>query len=188
MHAALLAHEPVPLYLFSEGREKFGEPLSSALNDEGLDTAVASLRAFALIDRESIAGRARACNHHRLHAFASPGAPGGGVARRRRNAEDATPALLEVLTAVYPNPDSIWRDPKTWPRARRLDALALALVGGVATSPKEAQERARIFADGAAGYRHRSFAAFQAARPLQERALAIYESARHRSSRHGDEP
>ena len=55
VHAALLALEPLPLFLFSEGREKFGEPLSSALKDDGLDEAVASLRAFALIDRETIA-------------------------------------------------------------------------------------------------------------------------------------
>src|SRR5829696_1166280 len=41
IHAALLAPEPIPLFVFSEGRERFGEPL-------------ASLRAFALIDREAI--------------------------------------------------------------------------------------------------------------------------------------
>ena len=31
VHAALLAPEPIPLFLFSEAREKFGEPLASAL-------------------------------------------------------------------------------------------------------------------------------------------------------------
>ena len=29
VHAALLAPEPIPLFLFSEAREKFGEPLAS---------------------------------------------------------------------------------------------------------------------------------------------------------------
>src|SRR6266704_814515 len=55
VHAALLAPEPIPLFLFAEAREKFGEPLSSLLAGDGLDEAVAALRAFALIDRETIA-------------------------------------------------------------------------------------------------------------------------------------
>ena len=54
VHAALLAPEPIPLFLFAEGREKFGEPLSSLLAGDGLDEAVAALRAFALLDRETI--------------------------------------------------------------------------------------------------------------------------------------
>ena len=52
VHAALLAPEPIPLFLFNEARGKFGEPLASALADDGLDEAVAALRAFALVDRE----------------------------------------------------------------------------------------------------------------------------------------
>ena len=54
VYAALLAPEPIPLYLFSEGREKFAELFASLLTDNSLDEAVASLRTFALIDRESI--------------------------------------------------------------------------------------------------------------------------------------
>src|SRR3984957_10820799 len=46
IHAALLAPEPIPLFLFSEAREKFGEPLAAQLADEGLDEALAALRAF----------------------------------------------------------------------------------------------------------------------------------------------
>jgi hypothetical protein len=52
VHAALLAPEPIPLFLFAEAREKFGEPLASVLAGDGLDEAVANLRAFALVDRE----------------------------------------------------------------------------------------------------------------------------------------
>src|SRR6516164_7572186 len=55
VHAALLAPEPLPLFLFAEAREKFGLPLASALEGDGLDEAVAALRAFALVDREPIA-------------------------------------------------------------------------------------------------------------------------------------
>jgi hypothetical protein len=55
VHAALLAPEPIPLFLFAEAREKFGEPLASALEGDALDEAVAVLRTFALLDRETIA-------------------------------------------------------------------------------------------------------------------------------------
>jgi Tetratricopeptide repeat len=53
VHAALLAPEPIPLFLFAEAREKFDEPLTSALSVDGLDETVATLRTFALIDGET---------------------------------------------------------------------------------------------------------------------------------------
>jgi hypothetical protein len=54
VHAALLAPEPIPLFLFAEAREKFGEPLAPALAGDGLDEAVEALRTFALVDRKTI--------------------------------------------------------------------------------------------------------------------------------------
>src|SRR5437016_5762238 len=42
VHAALLAPEPIPLFLFAEAREKFGEPLATWLAGDGLDEAVAA--------------------------------------------------------------------------------------------------------------------------------------------------
>jgi len=42
VHAALLAAEPIPLFLVAEAREKFGEPLASGLDGYGLDEAVAA--------------------------------------------------------------------------------------------------------------------------------------------------
>ena len=48
VYAALLAPEPIPLFLFSQGREKFGEPLATVLEGDGVDEAVAALRKFAL--------------------------------------------------------------------------------------------------------------------------------------------
>ncbi len=44
VHAALLAPEPIPLFLFAEAREKFGEPLATWLAGDGLDEAVAAYR------------------------------------------------------------------------------------------------------------------------------------------------
>jgi hypothetical protein len=45
-HAALLAPEAIPLFLFAQARETLGEPLASMLAGDGLDEAVAALRAF----------------------------------------------------------------------------------------------------------------------------------------------
>ena len=69
IHTALLAPEPVPLFLFAEGGHKLGEPFA-ALGDDGLDEAVSALRAFALVERETMAderGRAIRTDAIRLH-------------------------------------------------------------------------------------------------------------------------
>ena len=175
VHAALLAPEPIPLFLFAEAREKFGEPLASALDGDGLDEAVAALRAFALIDRETIADErepAITTDTIRLHRLVRQVA----AARREGDAsEDARRMLVEALAAVYPK--DVFDDPKTWPRARRLDAIALALVndddrpaGGSRGTSRGLAERARSIQAG-------SLAAYAQARLLSERALAIREKA-----------
>ena len=102
VHAALLAPEPIPLFLFSEGREKFGEPLASLLADDGLDEAVAALRAFALVDRETIpderdpAIETASIRLHRLvRTVAAARLQGDAAAAAKR-------ALIEAMAAVYP--------------------------------------------------------------------------------------
>ena len=127
VHAALLAPEPIPLFLFAEAREKFGEPLASALEGDGLDEAVAALRAFALVDREPIVDERDptiTTDCIRLHRLVRQVAQ----ARREGEAREASRrALVEAMAAVYP--EGVFNDPAAWPRARRLDAIALALVG-----------------------------------------------------------
>ena len=173
VHAALLAPEPIPLFLFSEAREKLGEPLATALADDGLDEAVAALRAFALLDPETIVDErdaAVATHCIRLHRLVRQ------VAAARRDGEpreEAQRALVEAFAAVYPA--GVFNDPTTWPRARRLDAIALALVGNAATLPRGVDEQASYILDRLASYRHGALAAYAAARPLFERALAIRE-------------
>jgi TIR domain len=136
--AALLAPEPVPLFLFAEAREKFGELMASALEGDGLDEAVAALRTFALLDRETIADErepAMTTDSIRLHRLVRQVA----AARREGAArEEARRTLVEAMAAVYP--EGVFHDPKSWLRARRLDALALALVGGDAVPSKGAEE------------------------------------------------
>jgi len=118
VHAALLAPEPVPLFLFAEAPEKFGEPLASALASEGLDEALAALRTFALIDRETIVDErdaAVATQAVRLHRLVREVA----AARREGKARDESlRALVDALVAVYPSDG--FTEPASWPRCARL--------------------------------------------------------------------
>jgi tetratricopeptide (TPR) repeat protein len=174
-HAALLAPEPIPLFLFVEGREEFGEPLAAALADEGLDEALSALRAFALIDREMIVDErdpAIRTDTIRLHRLVRQVAAARRVGEARGRAQSA---LVAALAAVYPRE---LRDPGGWPPARRLDAHALAMVGGEAVPPACAELPASGLLHGLAAYRHYALADYAQARPLYERALAIREKVR----------
>jgi hypothetical protein len=175
VHAALLAPEPIPLFLFAEGREHFGEPLASALADDGIDEAVAALRAFALVDRETIpderdpAVRTEMIRLHRL--VRQVAAHRCDVMARHA----ALRALIQAMAAVYP--DGILNDPAAWPRARRLDAIAIALVGTDAPIPESSQLSAGDLMDRLGSYRQGALATYAAARPFFQRALAIREKA-----------
>jgi TIR domain/AAA ATPase domain len=121
-YASVLAPEPIPLFLFSEGRDKFGEPFASQIAERGLDEAVAALRAFALIDRETIADdrepsiTTETIRLHRLVRTAAVTKQGSEAVLAARQ------TLLEVMTAIYPR--STLGDAAAWPRARMLDGLA----------------------------------------------------------------
>jgi tetratricopeptide (TPR) repeat protein len=171
-YAAVLVPEPIPLFLFSEARQKFGEPLASQLRGDGLDEAVAALRAFALIERETIvderdaATTAETIRLHRLVRIAAAGRLSGDAVQEARR------VLMEAVAAVYP--DKVYGNPRGWPRARRLDALALGLVAGADRLPIRAQpDRARVLIK-LGEYRHSALAAYATARPLYEQALTIY--------------
>jgi tetratricopeptide (TPR) repeat protein len=176
VHAALLAPEPIPLFLFSEAREKLDEPLASLIADDGLDEAIAALRAFALVDRETIADEREpeiTTDTIRLHRLVREVA----AARRAGEGRDAAlRVLVEALAAVYPGAQ-VFSDPKAWLRARRLDAVTMGLVGGDAQLPKGAEQPATYLIDRLASYRHGALAAYAQARVLLERALAICEKA-----------
>jgi tetratricopeptide (TPR) repeat protein len=170
-YAALLAPEPIPLFLFAEAREKFDEPFASQISGDGLDEAVAALRAFALIDREAIPDErnpSTATDTIRLHRLVRLAAAarwhGEGLALARR-------ALIEAMTEVFPS--NVFSDPRVWPRARRLDPLAFALVGLDDATAVETDATAAKLLDRLASYRQGAFAAYDEARGLFERALAI---------------
>jgi tetratricopeptide (TPR) repeat protein len=175
VHAALLAPEPIPLFFFAEAREKLGEPLASALANDGLDEAVAALRSFALAERETIPDERDPSNTSdciRLHRLVREVA----AARAKDEArEDMLRGLIEAMAVVYTA--GVYYDPQTWPRARRLTALALALVGGDTTPPKGAERQVADLLsqslNNLACLLHAQ--GDYAARPLFERSLAILE-------------
>jgi tetratricopeptide (TPR) repeat protein len=189
VHASLLAPEPIPLFLFSEGWEKvrprwglislwrrlIGHAVSNAMlpTGKGLDEAVAALRAFALVDRETITDErdpaitTETIRLHRLvRAVAATRLQGEAVVGARR-------ALIEAITAVYPI--KVWDDPSSWPRARRLDALALDLVDKSDNPPRGAEGSASYLLDKLASYRQVALGAYSQAKQLFARALAIRE-------------
>jgi tetratricopeptide (TPR) repeat protein len=174
VYASLLAPEPIPLYLFLEARETFAEPFGSLLKDDGLDEAVAALRAFALVDREAIPDErdpSITTDCIRLHRLIRQ------VAVIRRSADawsEIQRNWIDAMARVYPR--GVHRDPNTWPRARRLDALALALVG-TSTPPDGAEKSSSLLLDRLALYRQFVLAAYDQAKPLFERALGIDQQA-----------
>jgi tetratricopeptide (TPR) repeat protein len=175
IHAALLAPESIPLFLFAEGREHFGEPLASALADDGIDEAVAALRAFALVDRETIPDErdpAVTTETIRLHRVIRQVATlrCDGVARNA-----ALGASIEATAAVYP--DGVSNGPAAWARARRLDAIALALVSTDTAVSGRSPLPAADLMDRLGSYRLDALGAYAPARPLYELALAIREKA-----------
>src|SRR5215472_7311791 len=166
VHAALLAPEPIPLFLFAEAQEEFDEPLASALAGDGLDEVVAALRTFALVDRETIPDErdpAITTETIRLHRLVREVAAARWTDSAR---EEARRALVNAMTAVYP-PD-VYDNPSTWPRARRIDALALALVENYEGAPAGAEHQVSSLAFGLATYRHVVLAAYAKARTLYE--------------------
>lgn len=169
VHAALLAPEPIPLFLFSEAREKFGEPLASVLAEDGLDEAVAALRAFALVDREALADERDptiTTDCIRLHRLVRQ------VAAARRG-DELRFALLKAVAAVYPA--DLYTNAQAWPRARRLDAIALALVEGDMNIFPATAEKMFELAIQLGAYRQYSLSSYDKAQPFFERALTLSE-------------
>jgi hypothetical protein len=170
LYAAQLAAEPIPLYFFIEGGEKLGEPFA-ALTEAELDKAIAALRRFALVDVDEIEDerdpeiKTKTLRLHRLVRFVA-------AARLQGEAREAARrGLIEAMVAVYPR--EVYSDFKTWPRARRLDALALALMENDA--PAGAEEGAVTLLNYLAMYREAALGAYRAALPLAEKSLMLAE-------------
>jgi tetratricopeptide (TPR) repeat protein len=174
IYAAMLAPEPIPLYFFSEAREKFGEPLASALAGDGLDEAIAALRGFALIDREMIADErdpSITTECARLHRLVRQVAASKCDADAKNNIRRE---LIEAMALTYPA--GVRRDPATWPRARLLDAISIALVARSDDLPNGSEVAAANLLGKLNAYRDGAMADYAEAWKLSERALAIREN------------
>src|SRR5262249_51663811 len=145
----------------------------SALAGEGLDEAVAALRSFALVDRETIPDEsdpAFTTDCIRLHRLVRQVAAG---CRDAEAQDDARRVLIEALAAVYPG--EVFNHPKSWLRARRLNALMLFLVGEDSRLPSQSEARAAYLLNNLGSYHHGAIAAYHDARRDFERALAMRE-------------
>jgi tetratricopeptide (TPR) repeat protein len=173
VHAALLAREPIPLFLFAEAREKLEEVLATALTGYGLDEVVAALRTFALVDREAVVDKRDASITTaaiRLHRLVREVA----AARREGQVRDQLRrALAGALATVYP--DDGYRNPTSWPRCALLTPHLLAICEAEIADAAANAECANLLS-WAGGYLL-GCAAYSGARPLLERALAIREKA-----------
>jgi tetratricopeptide (TPR) repeat protein len=79
------------------------------------------------------------------------------------------------MAAAYPR--GVYDKPSAWPRARRLDALALGVVAGPDLPPEGAEAAAAYLLTVLGDYRRGALAAYAAAWPRFVRALAINEKA-----------
>jgi tetratricopeptide (TPR) repeat protein len=173
VHAALLAPEPIPLFLFKEAREQFGEPLLSALANDGLDDAVAALRGFALIKREQIVDErdlAITTDAIRLHRLVREVAASRGDGAQQAAARRT---LVAMLAAVYPNDGD--SNPASWSRCASLTPHLVATCETETADALESAQRAELL--GWAGGYLLGRAAYSAAAPLLRHALAICEKA-----------
>ena len=115
------------------------------------------MRAFALVDRETIPDErdptitTETIRLHRLVRAVASGRLKDDAAGAARH------ALIKAMAEVYPR--EVYNDPGAWPRARRLDALALDLVSGATTPPEGAETSASYLLDRLASYRQGALAA-----------------------------
>ena len=175
VYASLMAPEPIPIFLFAEGRAKFDEPFASALADDGLDEAIAALRSFALIKRETIVderNETSSTDTLRLHrlvreiASARHDLPIRNAIRR---------VIVNVLAEIYPR--NVFDDPNTWPRARRLDEHARFLVTAGTLPPDGIEGPISELLNRLASFRQAALAEYRDAKSLYEHALSIRERA-----------
>jgi hypothetical protein len=136
---------------------------------------VATLRAFALVDREWIVDErdvAKATHCIRLHRLVRVIAAARCDSSRRNS---MLRALVGAMAEVCPR--NVYDDPTTWARARRLDIIALGLVGDEATPPHGHELATAEILDWLGLHRLGPLASYGQARLLFERAWAIREEA-----------
>ena len=122
VHRAALARADPAVPNSPRRAKSSASSLTSDLAGDGLNEAVACIRtARSRIDFR----RAQSQRHNRLRLLAPSGASGCNDGARCRG-PDGPSTEAEGMASVYPR--GVERDLSTWPKARRLDVIALALV------------------------------------------------------------
>jgi tetratricopeptide (TPR) repeat protein len=169
VYASLLAPEPIPLFLLSEVMGRLGDKFGVATEQKSFDEAIASLRVFALIERETVNDERQpeigtdSVSLHRMVRQIAMSRFDENTNRRMRG------ELVTSILAVYPK--DVFEEPKVWPRARRLDSHGIALVGNALPDGFELQSADLISL--LLSYRHAALSNYREAQALAERALTI---------------
>jgi tetratricopeptide (TPR) repeat protein len=177
VHAALLAPEPIPLFLFVDGGKQLRASFKLELTNDVLEEAVGVLLSFALVNCETITDEREpsiSTDAIRLHPLVRHVAAGRCAGKARENVRRA---LIRALATVYPNHYETYNDPKTWSRARRLDGVAFPIVAGDAPPPTRTMKQISKLLSAISAYRFRALGAYAQAQPLYERALTMSEKA-----------
>ena len=135
VHIAMLPLRGVPIFLFFEGRERLEQPLASRLCDDGLEKAIAALRAFSLVSREEVSHDDddddlsitvdTICLHRLVREAASN-------RRHKEVSETIRRALVEALAVVWPDFDHLNDDSDQVVRLYYLCLLRLRLIAPIA--------------------------------------------------------
>jgi tetratricopeptide (TPR) repeat protein len=165
---ALLAPEPVPLFLFLDTLVQPRGPLEI----DGVEEAIAALRAFALVDREAIPDErdptitTDTVRLHRLiREVAAKRVHGNALVAAQRT-------LIEIMESVYPQDPE---DPSGWPRARRLDAIAADMVRAEIDLPAGTELKAAALMTRLGNYRYLAVGNYSGTLPILKRTLEICE-------------
>jgi tetratricopeptide (TPR) repeat protein/transcriptional regulator with XRE-family HTH domain len=172
-HAALLAPEPIPLFVFSKAREEFGEPLATALVGDGLQEVVAALRTFALVDHQEIIDERDSSittDAIRLHLLVREIAAARSEGKIK---EQMQCSLVAALAKLYPHDPM--DNPKSWPACASLTPHVVACSGMEIVSAAFDRKRADLLLN-LGSYLHRR-ASYSTARPMFESALATFQQA-----------
>jgi tetratricopeptide (TPR) repeat protein len=170
---ALLAPEPVPLYIFSEVHDVYGAPLGTAIAAGQLDDIVTALRKFALVARERAAdGDNPSVVTHvlRLHRLVSD------IAVARRDDAQLQQLRREIFVGVFRTfPSDADINLKSWPRCAQLAVHAAILRDIAPRTFSNAEEWGELLTR--LGHYFHGAGAFNAAERVFRDVVAVEEAA-----------
>jgi nucleoside phosphorylase/tetratricopeptide (TPR) repeat protein len=172
LHAALLAPEWIPLYVFTEAPEEYCNPLAASITGDHLDDALRTLLALALVDRDEVVdeeGRIDSLRLHRLVRLVARNRPNGKGGQDR-----ARSALIKALASDKVYPPNVFNIRS--PRARQLYPHVQELIGRPnSTLSEDAEISAASLLDRFGAYQSSALSRYRDSLPLFERSVEIRE-------------